>query len=95
MTRLAGSHAVTRLERALRAGAVELDAALSDIGVHHTADREAVRELLSTQGVVLRADVNRDGDDVIWLVPGAIEGVHRVGLMHADGHVQHLRIAAA
>jgi hypothetical protein len=94
MTRLVGSDAIACLERAVRVGGGALDAALSNIGVSGPADREAVRELLRTPDVKLRADVNRHGEDVIWLVPGASNGIHRVGLVDSDGRVRHVTVVA-
>ena len=94
MGHLPGNFTVACLERAARIGGREVDAALAHLGVSDPDDRKAARALVSSPDVTFCAAVDNRGDDVIWLVPQAIDGVHRAGLVDADGRLRHIRIVA-
>jgi hypothetical protein len=91
MLRSIRSNALGELLTAASQGDLNLDLALLRIGVLAPADLGEIRDVLRRPGVSLRASANRDGHRVIEVIADD----RRAALVHHDGRVQHLQLAAA
>jgi len=83
--------ALERLARAAVATDRELDRALSDVGVLPPLDLTQIRQVLTRRGTDLTMGRNDDGHAIIQVVWNA----RLAALVHHDGRVQMLGIAAA
>jgi len=83
--------ALERLARAAAGSDRELDRALSDVGVLPPLDLTQIRQVVTRSGTELAMSRNDDGHAIIQIVWNA----QLAALVHHDGRVQMLGIAAA
>jgi hypothetical protein len=83
--------ALERLARAAAGSDRELDRALSDVGVLPPLDLTQIRQVVTRSGTELAMSRNDDGHAIIQVAWNA----QLAALVHHDGRVQMLGIAAA
>ncbi len=91
MLRPPSAAALERLAHAAGATDRELDRALCDVGVLPPLDLSQIRRVLRRRGTRLAISSNDDGHTIVQVVWNA----QLAALVHHDGRVQMLGIAAA